>query len=38
VVHIDFAAALPIAPFIMAFYYLVWKFVVGFLNRELGIA
>ena len=29
---------LLVLPFGMAMYYLVWKFVVGFLNREMGIA
>ena len=29
---------LVVVPFGMALYYLVWKFAVGFLNREMGIA
>jgi len=29
---------LLVRPFGMAIYYLVWKFAVGFLNREMGIA
>jgi hypothetical protein len=38
VVRLDVVTILPIIPFVMAVYYLVWKFVVGFLNREMGIA
>ncbi len=38
VVHIDLVTILPVLPFAMAAYYLAWKFVVGFLNREMGIA
>jgi hypothetical protein len=30
--------ALPMVPIGMAIYYLVWKRLVGFLNREVGIA
>ena len=30
--------ALPIVPIGMALYYLVWKYLVGFLNEEMGIA
>ena len=30
--------ALVVLPIAMAAYYLVWKFAVGFLNREMGIA
>jgi hypothetical protein len=30
--------ALPIIPIGMGIYYLAWKFVVGFLNEEMGIA
>jgi hypothetical protein len=30
--------ALPMAPIGMAIYYLAWKHLVGFLNREVGIA
>ena len=37
VVNIGLATALPAVPFVMALYYLVWKFIVGFLNREVGI-
>ena len=37
VADIAFRAALPVIPVAMAIYYLAWKFVVGFLNRELGI-
>ena len=37
VVSISFVTILPVIPFVMALYYLVWKFVVGFLNREMGI-
>ncbi len=29
---------LLVLPFAIAVYYLVWKFAVGFLNREMGIA
>jgi hypothetical protein len=36
-VAVSFADALPVIPVAMAIYYLAWKFVVGFLNRELGI-
>ena len=35
--NISLATVLPVIPFVMAVYYLVWKFVVGFLNREVGI-
>jgi hypothetical protein len=38
VVSLSFVTILPIIPFAMALYYLAWKFVVGFLNREMGIA
>lgn len=38
VVSISLVAMLPVVPIAMAAYYLVWKFVVGFLNREMGIA
>jgi hypothetical protein len=34
---IQWEFALPMIPVGMALYYLVWKFVVGFLNEELGI-
>ena len=30
--------ALPVVPIGMALYYLVWKYLVGFLNEEMGIA
>jgi hypothetical protein len=30
--------ALPIIPIGMGIYYLAWKFLVGFLNEEMGIA
>jgi hypothetical protein len=30
--------AVPMVPIGMAVYYLVWKYVVGFLNEEMGIA
>jgi hypothetical protein len=30
--------ALPIIPIGMGLYYLAWKFLVGFLNQEIGIA
>lgn len=30
--------AIPMVPIGMGVYYLVWKYLVGFLNRELGIA
>jgi hypothetical protein len=36
--EIPWAAILPVIPFAMATYYLLWKFIVGFLNREMGIA
>ena len=35
---IQWQFALPMVPIGMATYYLAWKFLVGFLNRELGIA
>ena len=35
---IQMAYAAPIAPIGMAIYYLAWKYFVGFLNREMGIA
>ena len=37
VVNIGLVTVLPAVPFVMALYYLVWKFVVGFLNREMGV-
>ena len=36
--HVQMAYALPAIPVGMALYYLVWKFAVGFLNDEMGIA
>jgi len=30
--------ALPIIPIGVGLYYLAWKFLVGFLNKEIGIA
>ena len=36
--HVQMAFALPMIPVGMALYYLVWKFAVGFLNDEMGIA
>ena len=36
--HLQMWYALLAIPVGMAFYYLAWKFVVGFLNQELGIA
>jgi hypothetical protein len=38
VVQVNITTILPVVPFGMALYYLVWKFVVGFLNEEMGIA
>jgi hypothetical protein len=35
---IQWSFALPMAPIGMAAYYLAWKYVVGFLNDEMGIA
>jgi hypothetical protein len=35
---IQWQYALPMIPIGMAAYYLAWKFLVGFLNREIGIA
>jgi hypothetical protein len=35
---IQWAFALPMLPVGMAIYYLAWKYVVGFLNQEVGIA
>ena len=37
VVNIGLATVMPSVPFVMVLYYLVWKFVVGFLDREVGI-
>ena len=38
VFHIQLRFALPIIPIGMGVYYLAWKFLVGFLNKEMGIA
>jgi len=38
VVSLSFVTILPVIPVVMAVYYLMWKFVVGGLNKELGIA
>jgi hypothetical protein len=35
---IQWELALPMVPIGMAVYYLVWKYAVGFLNEEMGIA
>jgi len=35
---IQWPLALPMAPIGMAAYYLAWKYLVGFLNEEMGIA
>lgn len=35
---IQWQFALPMVPIGMAIYYLAWKFFVGFLNAEVGIA
>lgn len=35
---IQWGYALPMLPIGMAAYYLAWKFLVGFLNQEIGIA
>lgn len=35
---IQWQFALPMAPIGMAVYYLAWKYLVGFLNQEVGIA
>lgn len=35
---IQWQFALPMVPIGMAIYYLAWKFLVGFLNDELGVA
>jgi hypothetical protein len=35
---IPMSFALPVFPIGMALYYLVWKYMVGFLNKEMGIA
>jgi hypothetical protein len=36
--HVQMAYALPAIPVGMALYYLAWKFAVGPLNEEMGIA
>ncbi len=38
VFHLQLRFALPIIPIGMGVYYLAWKFLVGFLNEEMGIA
>lgn len=38
VFSIQFRYAVPIIPIGMGIYYLAWKFLVGFLNEEMGIA
>lgn len=38
VVSIPWQFALPMLPVGMAIYYLAWKYVVGFLNAEVGVA
>jgi hypothetical protein len=35
---IQWRFALPMVPIAMATYYLAWKYLVGFLNEEVGIA
>jgi hypothetical protein len=35
---IQWRFALPMVPLAMAIYYLAWKYLVGFLNEEVGIA
>ena len=35
---IPWSSAIAVAPIGMALYYLVWKYVVGFLNDEMGIS
>lgn len=37
VFDIQWAYALPMAPVGMIIYYLAWKYLVGFLNREVGV-
>jgi hypothetical protein len=36
--HLQLSYALPAIPVGMTLYYLAWKFLVGSLNREMGIA
>ena len=38
VFHLQWKFVLPMAPVGMAVYYLAWKYLVGFLNQEVGIA
>jgi hypothetical protein len=38
VFHLQWQFALPMVPIGMAIYYLAWKHLVGFLNREVGVA
>ncbi|PYR02696.1 MAG: hypothetical protein DMG00_28350, partial [Acidobacteria bacterium] len=38
VFSIQWWLAIPIIPIGMAVYYLAWKYIVGFLNQEMGIA
>ena len=38
VFSIQMQYALPIIPIGIGLYYLAWKFLVGFLNQEIGIA
>jgi hypothetical protein len=38
VADVTLSAALPVVPIAMAIYYLAWKFIVGFLNTELGVS
>jgi hypothetical protein len=38
VFHTKFWYAAPVVPLGMAVYYLVWKYAVGFLNAEVGVA
>jgi hypothetical protein len=38
VFHLQWRFVLPMAPVGMTVYYLAWKYLVGFLNQEVGIA
>ena len=38
VFHLNWELVLPMAPVGMTVYYLAWKYLVGFLNQEVGIA
>ena len=38
VFDVQWRFALPMAPVGMVIYYLAWKYLVGFLNREVGVA